>query len=109
MLRSSDINKPRQRVSTYHILSAQPRIVPQEKGSMKRARIWGDTVFVDYETRWVKVHLMQYKSGDYTLEVREYFERDCITRNDVTKNYHADNGRSAENTSKQDCEENATS
>ena len=26
---------------------------------MTRARIWGATVFVDYASRWVKVHLMQ--------------------------------------------------
>ena len=44
MLRSSDINKPGQRVVTDQIVSAQPGIVPQEKGSMEQSRIWGDTV-----------------------------------------------------------------
>ena len=57
-------------------MSAQPRIVPQEKDSMKRAHIWGATVFVDDATGWVKVHLMQDTSGDYTLEAKEAFERD---------------------------------
>ena len=29
-------------------MSAQPGLVPQEKGQVTRARIWGATVFVDY-------------------------------------------------------------
>ena len=73
VLRSLDINKPGKQVGTYQILSAQPGLVPQEKGSMTRARIWGATVFVDYATRWFKVHPMQDKSGDSTLEEKEAF------------------------------------
>ena len=41
---SSDINKPGQKVGTDQIMSAQPGLVPQEKGSITRAHIWGDTV-----------------------------------------------------------------
>ena len=104
VLRSSDINKPGQRAGTNHIVSAQPGLVPQEKCSMSRARIWGATVFVDDATRWAKVHLMQDTSGDSTLEANEAFERDCMTQNVVPKHYHADNGRFAENNFKQDCE-----
>ena len=54
-------------------MSDQPGLVPQEKCSMKRARIWGATVFVDYEARWVKVHIMQDTPGDSTLEPKEDF------------------------------------
>ena len=57
-------------------MSDKPGLVPQEKLSMIRARIWGDTVFVDYATRWVKVHIIQDTSGNSTLEAKEYFERD---------------------------------
>ena len=46
MLHSSHINKPGQRVGAYHIVSDKPGLVPQEKGSMTRALIWGATVFV---------------------------------------------------------------
>ena len=60
---------------------------------MTRARIWGATVFVDYASRWVKVHLMQDTTGDSTLEANNAFERDFMTRNVVPKHYHADNGR----------------
>ena len=67
---------------------------------MTRARIWGATVFVDYASRWVKVHLMQYATGESTLEAKNDFERDCMTRNVVPKQYHADNGKFAENNSR---------
>ena len=100
VLRSADITKPGKQVGTDQIVSAQPGIVPQEKGQMNRARIWGATVFVDYASRWVKVHLMQDATGDSMLEAKNYFERDCITRNFLSKHYHADNGRFVENSFK---------
>ena len=46
-------------VGTDQIVSAQPGLVPQEKGKLTRARIWGATVFIDYYSDKVKVHLMQ--------------------------------------------------
>ena len=63
----------------------------------------GATVFVDYASRWVKVHLMKDATGDSTLEAKNSFERDCMNRNVVPKHYHADNGRFAENSFKEDC------
>ena len=59
-------------------MSAQPGLVPQEKGQMTRAGIWGATVFVDYASRWVKVYRMQDATGESTLEAKNAFERDCI-------------------------------
>ena len=70
---------------------------------MTRARIWGATVFVDYASRWVKVHLMQDATGDLMPEENNAFERDFMTRNFVPKHYHADNGRFSENSFKEDC------
>ena len=87
----------------YQIVSTQPGLVPQEKGQMTRARIWGATVFVYYASRWVKIHLMQDATGDLTLEAKNGFEQDCMTRNVEPKHYHADNGRFAENSFKEDC------
>ena len=69
---------------------------------MIRARIWGATDFVDYASRWVNVHLMQDAMGDSTLEANNAFERDFMTRNVVPKHYHADNGRFASNSFKED-------
>ena len=85
-------------------MSAQPGIFFLEKGSMTRAHIWGATVFEDYDKHWVKVHIIQDISGDYTLKAKEYFERDCMIRNVLPKHYHVDNGRFAVNTFKQDSE-----
>ena len=70
---------------------------------MTRARIWGATVFLVYASRWVKVHLIRDAMGDSTLEANNAFEQDCMTRNVVPKNYHADNGRFSENSFKEDC------
>ena len=45
VLYSSDINKTEKKVGTDQIVSDQPGLVTQGKGSMTRARIWGATVF----------------------------------------------------------------
>ena len=67
---------------------------------MTRARIWGATVFVDFASWWVKVHLMQDATDDLTLEAKNVFELDFMTRNVVPKHYHEDNGRFSENHSR---------
>ena len=66
---------PGERVYTDQLVSAQPGLVPQEKGSSTRARIWGATIFVDKVTDCTKVHLMQDASGDSTIEAKHAFER----------------------------------
>ena len=50
---------PGEKVCTDQLVSAQPGLVPQEKGSLTRARIWGATIFVDAATDWIKVCLMR--------------------------------------------------
>ena len=52
---------------------------------------------------WVKVQLMQDTSEESTLEAKNAFEQDCMTRGVASKQYHANNGRYAENTFKDDC------
>ena len=47
---------------------------------------------------------MQDTSGNYTLEVKEAFERDFMTQNVLPKHYHTDNGQFEENTYKHECE-----
>ena len=51
VLKKESINEPGQTVGTDQIVSAQPGFVPQEKGQLTRARIWGATIFVDYATK----------------------------------------------------------
>ena len=70
---------------------------------MIRSLILGATVFVDYASRWVKLYLMLDETGDSAMGAKNAFERDCMTRNVLPKHYHADNGRFAENSFKEDC------
>ena len=58
---------------------------------------------MDTATDWLKVCLMQDASGDSTLEAKNAFERDAMTRGVSIQGYHADNGRFAEHTFKEDC------
>ena len=85
------------------MVSAQPGLVPQEKGQMTRAKIWGATVFVDHATKWVKVQLMRDTSGDSTLEAKQAFKNAAAVRGVKIKHYHVDNGRFAESTFTYDC------
>ncbi|KAL7505265.1 LOW QUALITY PROTEIN: hypothetical protein ACHAXN_002766, partial [Cyclotella atomus] len=73
------------------IVSAQPGLVPQYKGQLTRARIWGCTVFVDYATSLVNVVLMRDLRGDLTLEAKREFKDKCATKGVMIKHYHTDN------------------
>ena len=103
VLRSPAITKPGECVAVDQIISAQPGLVPQDKGSLTRARIWGCTVFVDYATSLVNVVLMRDLSAESTLAAKQEFEEKCATKGVTIKHYHADNGRFAEPAWKEDC------
>ena len=49
-IRGTLLNSPGQTVGVDQLISAQPGLVPQEKGQMTRAQIWAATVFVDFYT-----------------------------------------------------------
>jgi len=83
-------------IAVDQLISAQPGLVPQERGSMTRARIWAATIFVDFATRYVYVALMRDQSGEATLEAKAAFEHHCATRDVRPKHYRGDNGRFAE-------------
>ena len=102
-LRKDSESKPGDRIATDQIVSAQPGLVPQEKGTPTRVRVWGATVFIKCAMNWVKFKLMQDASGKSTLEAKHAFERDCTTRGVTPNRYHADNGRLAENMFKDNC------
>ena len=78
-MQKKSIDKLDQIVSTDQIVSAQPRLVPQEKGQLTRARIWGATICVNYVKKWVKVVLIKQATGDETLEAKHAFEHQCAT------------------------------
>jgi hypothetical protein len=95
-LRGDDITDPGDTVGIDHLISAQPGLVPQEKGIMTRARIWAAMVFIDYISGYVHVALLTDQSGESTLQAKHDFEHLAATRNVEVKHYHADNGRFAE-------------
>ena len=85
------------------MVSAQPGLVLQMKGKLLRSRIWRATIFVDYFSKWVKVHLLQEATGEATLETKNAFEQDSVIRGVGIKHYHADNGRYTEGAFVNDC------
>ena len=68
-LRKEDLKRPGQCVGVDQMISAQPGLVPQEKGHMTRARIWACTIFIDYFTGFTYVALMRDLTVESTFSV----------------------------------------
>ena len=73
-LRGNRISKPGYTIGVDQLISAQPGLVPQEKGIITRARIWAGTVIIGYVTGYVHVGLMQDQSGEAILHAKQNFE-----------------------------------
>ena len=97
------MKEPGSTVGVDQMISAQPGLVPQEKGKLTRTRIWGATIFVDYTMKWIKVCLLKSTTGDTTLEAKEAFEEECHVRDVKPRNFHAYNDSFAEPTLVEDC------
>ena len=103
-IRNSKSLVPGEKVCTDQLVPAQPGLVPQERGSPTRARIWGAAIFVDAATDWwIKVCLMRDATGKSILDAKKAFDRAAAERGVVIKGYHTDNGRYAEHVFKDDC------
>ena len=89
------MTKPGEKVGVDQLISAQPGLVPQEKGILT-VRIWAATVFVDYVTGYIHVGLMTDQSARATLRVKHDFEHLPDTRNVKVKAYHVYDGCFAE-------------
>ena len=96
--------KPGSMIYADQLVSAQPGLVPQEKGSPTRACIWGATIFVDGQTNYTEVHLVQDAMGKSTLEAKAASEQDMCSRGIDIRGYHADNCRYAKHIFRDDCE-----
>ena len=84
--------KARDIIGVDKFISAQPGLVPQQRGIPTRVRIWAATVFICYAAGFVHVGLMTDQSGNATLECKHEFEHRCATRGVKVEAYHADNG-----------------
>ena len=102
-LKPETISQPGDTIGVDQLISAQPGLVPQSKGSNTRARIWAASIFVDYVSGFVHVGLMTDQSGDATLQSKHNFEHICSTRGVKVKACHADNGRFAEHSFLSNC------
>jgi hypothetical protein len=102
-LKGAAITKPGQCVGVDQMNSAQPGLLPQEKGALTRARIWGFTIFTDYATNYICIVLMRDFTAESTLEAKREFEHRCAVRGIKVQRYHADNGRFAEPAFQADC------
>ena len=79
-LRKEDLTKPGKCVGVDQMISAQPGLIPQEKGSLTRARIWSCKLFVDYYTGYFFVALMRDLTAELTLAAKKEFEHRCAVR-----------------------------
>ena len=62
------------------MISAQPGLIPQERGQLTWGRIWACTIFVDYFTGFVYVALMRDLTVESTLAAKKEFEHKCAVR-----------------------------
>ena len=94
-MRCTQIKEPGQCVAVDQIVLAQPGLVPQEKGQLTRARIWGATVFVDYAESFLSVILQTDLGTESTMVTKRESEERCAHHGIKVQHYHADNGRFA--------------
>ena len=73
-LRGVAISKLGDTIGVDQLVLDQLGLVPQERGTMTRSRIWAATVFIDYVTGYVHVGLMQDQFGESTLQAKHNFE-----------------------------------
>ncbi|KAL7465893.1 hypothetical protein ACHAXS_006196 [Conticribra weissflogii] len=92
VLNGPNVTQPGQKIGVDQLISAQPGLVPQDKGHLTRARIWAATVFVNYFTKFVYVALMTDQTAESALKAKYSFKHLAGTRNVTIKHYHADNG-----------------
>ncbi len=85
------------------LISAQPGLVPQDKGNLTRARIWAATVFVNYFTEFVHMALMTDQTAESALKAKYQFEHLAGTRDIPIKHYHADNKIFTDSLFHEDC------
>ena len=84
-------------VSVDQMESPIPGLMAHMKGTPTKRRYSAATIFVDHYSRLGYVHLQETLTAQDTLQAKESFERYCESFGVKVKQYHADNGRFAEN------------
>jgi hypothetical protein len=94
---------PGECVSVDQMESTQAGFVAQLKGRLTTKRYKAATIFVDHFSRLRYVHIMSSLTSKETVEAKQAFERFAADHGVRIKQYHADNGRFADNAFKQHC------
>jgi hypothetical protein len=84
-------------VSVDQLESSTPGFVAQLKGILTKIRYTCATVFVYHYSRLGYVTMQQQLTSDETVEAKHDFEAFSRSQGVTIKDYHADNGRFADN------------
>jgi hypothetical protein len=97
---------PGARTSTDQLVSAQPGLIPQISGKLTHQRVNGSTIFVDHFSDHVYAYLMRDLTLDETIAAKHGYEHFLHSHGIISKAYHADNGRFADQGFRDDCMQN---
>ena len=95
-IRSPSDNVPGKTISTDQLISAQPGLVPQSRGSLTNDRITAATMAVDHFTDIRKIVLMRSTTQQETLDAKLSIDKFFYQHGHTIQSWRADNGRYAE-------------
>ena len=97
---------PGARTSTDQLVSAQPGLIPQISGKLTHQRVNGSTIFVDHFSDHAYAYMMRDLTLDEMIAAKHGYERFLHLHGILSKAYHADNGRFADQGFRDDCMQN---
>ena len=95
-IRAIDEIKPGDNTSIDAMESTTPGLIPQTSGFLTNRRYWAATIFVDHATNYGFVHLQEDQTLQSTLQAKLAYENHASTCGVKIRKYHADNGRFAD-------------
>ena len=96
--------KPGHCISVDQMESSTLGFIAQLKGRLTTRRYKYATIFIDHFSRYRYVHLQKTLTSEETLEAKIAFEAHARSMQVMILNYHADNGRFADNAWINDCQ-----
>ncbi len=98
--------RPGECVSVDQLISTQHGFIAQLKGRLINQRYRGATVFVDHFSRLRYIHFHTSLTSEETIQAKMAFEKFAARHGVKIQQYHADNGRFADNAFISHCEDN---
>ena len=97
---------PGARTSTDQLVPAQPGLIPQISGKLTHQRVNGSAIFVNHFSDHVYAYLMRDLTLDKMIAAKHGSECFLHSHGILSKAYHADNGRFADQGFRDDCMQN---